>query len=53
VIFFFFSFAGLVVAADMTSVLQSSGYWASYNVPYFPEIFSLAAWQPLLGTIEI
>lgn len=28
---------GLVVAADMTSVL-SMGYWPSFNVPFFPEV---------------
>lgn len=27
---------------DMTSVLKSQGYWPSYNVPYFPEVFNLS-----------
>jgi len=30
---------GKIVAKDVTSVLKSQGYWASYNTPYFNEIF--------------
>lgn len=26
----------------MTSVLQSQGYWPSYNIPYFPYIFNIS-----------
>jgi hypothetical protein len=29
---------GLVVAADQTDKL-AFGYWPSYNVPYYPEIY--------------
>ena len=29
---------GLTVAADQTSVL-ARGYWPSYNVPFYPEIY--------------
>ncbi|XP_055555441.1 putative phospholipase B-like 2 [Falco cherrug] len=31
---------GLVVAADQTELLYQQGYWASYNLPYFEEIFN-------------
>ncbi|XP_017686845.1 PREDICTED: putative phospholipase B-like 2 [Lepidothrix coronata] len=31
---------GLVVEADLTELLYQQGYWASYNVPYFEEIFN-------------
>ncbi|NWI02128.1 PLBLB protein, partial [Tichodroma muraria] len=31
---------GLVVVADQTELLYQQGYWASYNVPYFEEIFN-------------
>ncbi|XP_042661575.1 putative phospholipase B-like 2 isoform X2 [Tyto alba] len=31
---------GLVVAADQTELLYQRGYWASYNLPYFEEIFN-------------
>jgi len=30
---------GMVTAKDLTSVLKNKGYWASYNLPYFKEIF--------------
>ena len=33
---------GTVMAEDVTSVLQSQQYWASYNSPYFPEIFNMS-----------
>ena len=29
---------GLTVAADQTEVL-AMGYWPSYNVPFYPEIY--------------
>ncbi|XP_054700712.1 putative phospholipase B-like 2 [Grus americana] len=31
---------GLVVVADQTELLYQQGYWASYNLPYFEEIFN-------------
>eukprot|EP01105_Mastigella_eilhardi_P013648 TRINITY_DN3107_c0_g1_i2.p2 TRINITY_DN3107_c0_g1~~TRINITY_DN3107_c0_g1_i2.p2 ORF type:complete len:220 (+),score=49.09 TRINITY_DN3107_c0_g1_i2:944-1603(+) len=34
---------GYVHAADMTQVLNDQGYWASYNIPYFEDIFDLCA----------
>uniref|UniRef100_K7FJ07 Phospholipase B-like n=1 Tax=Pelodiscus sinensis TaxID=13735 RepID=K7FJ07_PELSI len=33
---------GLVVVADKTEELYQKGYWASYNVPYFEEIFNVS-----------
>ena len=33
---------GHVVAADQTSVLNSQGYWPSYNIPFYPEIYNLS-----------
>uniref|UniRef100_A0A8D2QR88 Phospholipase B-like n=1 Tax=Zosterops lateralis melanops TaxID=1220523 RepID=A0A8D2QR88_ZOSLA len=36
----FNSGTGLVVVADKTELLYQQGYWASYNVPYFEEIFN-------------
>jgi len=32
---------GYVRREDKTDVLTSQGYWASYNVPYFPDVFEL------------
>ena len=31
---------GRVESGDVTSVLNSKGYWPSYNVPYFVDIFN-------------
>jgi hypothetical protein len=33
---------GMVVSADESGVLNATGYWASYNVPYFKEVFDLS-----------
>ncbi|NWX94144.1 PLBLB protein, partial [Nothoprocta pentlandii] len=38
---------GLVVVADKTELLYQQGYWASYNVPYFEEIFNAS------GNVEL
>lgn len=39
---------GLVIAEDLTSVLQW-GYWASYNIPYFPLIFNLSGYPGMFS----
>ena len=31
---------GLVATLDVTSVLNSKGYWPGYNIPYIPEIYA-------------
>jgi hypothetical protein len=33
---------GLVVASDMTPTLIEQGYWASYNRPFYPEVYALS-----------
>jgi len=35
---------GYVVSADVTSTLEEKGYWASYNIPYFPFIFNISGY---------
>lgn len=36
---------GTVMMADMSEILDNDRYWASYNLPYFPEIYNLSG-QP-------
>ncbi|XP_027059115.1 putative phospholipase B-like 2 isoform X2 [Pocillopora damicornis] len=36
---------GTVIMADMSEILDNERYWASYNLPYFPEIYNLSG-QP-------
>ncbi|XP_070385056.1 putative phospholipase B-like 2 isoform X5 [Dermacentor albipictus] len=31
---------GYSMSADITSFVQTQGYWASYNIPFFPTIFN-------------
>lgn len=33
---------GIVHMADQTVLLQQQGYWASYNIPYFPYIYNIS-----------
>jgi hypothetical protein len=33
---------GLIRAADLTHVLRKQGYWASYNIPYFEDLFNIS-----------
>lgn len=33
---------GLVVSKDVTSVLNETGYWASYNIPYTNDVYQLS-----------
>jgi hypothetical protein len=35
----------LVHAADVTDVLVQQGYWASYNVPYFSDIYKVSGFE--------
>ncbi|ODM95390.1 putative phospholipase B-like 2 [Orchesella cincta] len=39
---------GITVAKDMTSVLRNQGYWASYNIPYFDEIYQTSGHQKMV-----
>ncbi|OQS03481.1 urease, partial [Thraustotheca clavata] len=36
---------GAVEYADKTNVLLTQGYWASYNVPYFPNVYNLTGFR--------
>ncbi|XP_048582385.1 putative phospholipase B-like 2 [Nematostella vectensis] len=33
---------GMTETADMSVYLQENGYWASYNLPYFPTIYNMS-----------
>ncbi|XP_060641422.2 putative phospholipase B-like 2 [Anolis sagrei] len=39
---------GMVIAEDKTKLLYEEGYWASYNVPYFKEIFNASGLPQLV-----
>ncbi|XP_026574449.1 putative phospholipase B-like 2 [Pseudonaja textilis] len=39
---------GMVITADMTRLLYQEGYWASYNVPYFQDIFNTSGLPALV-----
>jgi len=41
----------VVVSQDVTSVVNSQGYWGSYNVPYSPFIYDLMGY-PLIGDLD-
>lgn len=34
----------LVLHLDKTDHINSVGYWASFNIPYFPEIYNITGW---------
>jgi hypothetical protein len=36
------------MSKDLTSVLQKEGYFASYNVPYFPEVFKKSGYPQMV-----
>ncbi len=38
----FSNFAHLIPHQDLTALIASKGYWASYNVPYFAETSQLS-----------
>ncbi|XP_041436186.1 putative phospholipase B-like 2 [Xenopus laevis] len=44
----FNSGTGMVAVADKSDVLYKTGYWASYNVPYFPEVFNASGLPALV-----
>jgi len=35
---------GLIKADDQTPFLKANGYWPSYNIPYYPEIYDLSGY---------
>jgi len=39
---------GYFLSADVSNVVNTQGYWASYNVPYFPFIFDIAGYPALV-----
>uniref|UniRef100_A0A4W3IB51 Phospholipase B-like n=1 Tax=Callorhinchus milii TaxID=7868 RepID=A0A4W3IB51_CALMI len=40
---------GQIVVRDKTELLMRQGYWPSYNIPYFEEIFNLSGNLPLVA----
>ncbi|CUG90165.1 lysosomal endosomal membrane protein, putative [Bodo saltans] len=43
---------GNVTVADVTSVVREQGYWASFNIPYFPDTYKnsgFAAQEEVIG----
>jgi len=38
---------GLVMSADVTHVLMQQGYWPSYNIPYFPQIYEYSGTEQM------
>eukprot|EP00879_Flechtneria_rotunda_P009863 GHRR01010315.1.p1 GENE.GHRR01010315.1~~GHRR01010315.1.p1 ORF type:complete len:548 (+),score=138.18 GHRR01010315.1:757-2400(+) len=42
---------GLVVSADKTQTLER-GYWPSYNVPYFPEIYNQSGYPDFINRLK-
>ncbi|KAL7986762.1 hypothetical protein Chor_013045 [Crotalus horridus] len=44
----FNSGTGMVITADKTELLYQEGYWASYNVPYFQDIFNTSGLPALV-----
>ncbi|MBN3300033.1 PLBL2 phospholipase, partial [Amia calva] len=39
---------GLVVSEDKTKELLQKGYWASYNIPYFEQVFNISGCPALV-----
>ncbi|NP_001076460.1 putative phospholipase B-like 2 precursor [Danio rerio] len=39
---------GMIKTADKTTELFQTGYWASYNIPYFEEVFNASGGQELV-----
>lgn len=42
---------GMVVSADMTPTL-ALGYWPSYNVPFFPEVYNKSGYPDFISKLE-
>jgi len=40
---------GLIISQDMTPTLQSTGYWASYNIPYFEQIYNTSEYPKMVA----
>ncbi|KAI2661049.1 hypothetical protein H4Q32_030073 [Labeo rohita] len=39
---------GMIITADKTEELFQTGYWASYNIPYFEKVFNASGGQELV-----
>jgi hypothetical protein len=38
---------GNVTSADVTPILRDASYWASFNIPYFPNIYNVSGFEQL------
>ena len=38
---------GYIETADITSIVRSQSYWASYNIPYFPYIYNVSGYRQM------
>jgi hypothetical protein len=44
---------GTIISEDVTELMIKKGYWASYNIPYFPEVFEKSGYAALAKTSDL